>query len=97
MTQQYIGTGRVLIGLCQDVTIGAASAACTTAFSAQTYKIRVKATSDCRIRIEKTPVAITTDTYMSAGDVEWFTCNPGEEIACIQVSSGDTLNISEGD
>jgi hypothetical protein len=92
---QYFGTGR-LLGVSQDVAIGAASAACTNAFGTQTYKIRVKTTSDCRIRIEKTPTALATDTYMSAGDTEWFTCNPGEKIACIQVSASGTLNVSEG-
>lgn len=92
---QYVGTGR-LLGVNQDVTIGAASAATTNAFSAQTYKIRVKTTSDCRIRINQSPTALATDTYMSAGDVEWFTCNPGEKIACIQVSVAGILNVSEG-
>lgn len=96
MGQQYIGTGRIIVGLCQDVTIGAASVACTTAFGAQTFKVRIKVTSDCRIRIDKTPTAISTDTYMSSGDVEWFTCNPGEKIACIQVSAAGTMNITEG-
>jgi hypothetical protein len=97
---QYVGTGR-LLGINQDVAIGAASAPVTNGFSSQTYKIRVKATSDCRIRIGPPPlagtlIAVATDTYMSAGDTEWFTCNPGEKIACIQVSAGGTLNVSEG-
>ncbi|SHM41110.1 hypothetical protein [Bradyrhizobium lablabi] len=93
---QYVGTGRILVGTGQDVTIGAASAACTNAFGTQTYKIRVKATSDCRVKINKAPTATATDTYMGAGDTEWFTCNPGEKIACIQVSAGGTLNVTEG-
>lgn len=92
---QYVGTGR-LIGTNQDVAIGAASAAVTNPFSSQTYKIRVKVTSDCRIRINQSPTALAADTYMSAGDTEWFTCNPGEKIACIQVSGAGTMNVSEG-
>lgn len=92
---QYVGTGRILAGLSQDVAIGAASAA-STAFSAETYKVRVKVTSDCRVRITQNPTAISTDTYMSAGDTEWFTCNPGEKIACIQVSASGTMNVTEG-
>ena len=95
MAQQYIGTGR-LLGVNQDVAIGATSAAVTNAFGSQTYKVRVKVTSDCRIRIEKTPVAVATDTFMSAGDTEWFTCHPGEKIACIQESGAGKLNVSEG-
>lgn len=95
MGTQYIGTGRILVGLSQDVAIGAASAS-STAFSSETYKVRVKVTSDCRVRIDKTPTAISTDTYMSAGDTEWFTCSPGEKIACIQVSAAGTMNVTEG-
>ncbi len=95
MGTQYIGTGRILVGTSQDVAIGAASVP-STAFGAQTYKVRVAVTSDCRIRIEKTPVAIVTDTLMSAGSTEWFTCSPGEKIACIQVSGAGTMNVTEG-
>jgi len=92
---QYVGTGRILSGLSQDVAIGAASAA-STAFSSETFKIRVKVTSDCRIRINQSPTAVSTDTYMSAGDTEWFTCSPGEKIACIQVSAAGIMNVTEG-
>jgi hypothetical protein len=95
MGLQYVGTGRLLPGTSQDVAIGAASTACTNAFGSGTYKIRVKVTSDCRIRIEKSPTALSTDTYMSAGDSEYFTVNPGEKIACIQVSAAGTLNLTE--
>lgn len=95
MGTQYIGTGRILVGLSQDVAIGAASAA-STAVSSETFKIRVKVTSDCRVRISQAPTAVSTDTYMSAGDVEWFTCNPGEKIACIQVSGAGIMNVTEG-
>lgn len=95
-THQYVGTGR-LLGISQDITIGAASVSCTNVFSSQTYKVRVKVTSDCRIRIgPATLTAVATDTFMSAGDTEWFTCNPGEKIAVIQETAAGKLNVSEG-
>jgi hypothetical protein len=42
---QYIGTGR--LGASQDVAYGSSSAA-SAAFGAQTYKVRLVATTDCR-------------------------------------------------
>jgi hypothetical protein len=53
---QYIGTGR--LGASQDVAYGSSSAA-SAAFGAQTYKVRLAATTDCRIRIsDGTPTAV---------------------------------------
>jgi hypothetical protein len=90
---QYIGTGR--LGASQDVAYGASSAA-SAAFGAQTYKVRLVATSDCRIRIgDGTPTAVATDTYLPALAAEYFTVTPGQKVAAIQVSSAGTLNVTE--
>jgi hypothetical protein len=84
---QYIGTGR--LGASQDV-------ACS-AFGTQTYKVRLVATTDCRIRIsDGTPTAVATDTYLPALAAEYFTVTPGQKVAAIQVSSAGTLNVTEG-
>lgn len=93
---QYWGVARISTDSApQDVAIGASSAACTTAFGGSTFKVRLYATSDCRIRFGKTPTALATDTYLAGGGAEYFTVNPGEKVACIQVSSSGTLNVSE--
>jgi len=91
--QQYIGTGR--LGAAQDVAYTATSAA-STAFGAQTYKIRVVATTDCRIRIgDGTPVAVTADSYLPALSEVCFTVTPGQKVAAIRVSTDGSLNVTE--
>jgi hypothetical protein len=90
---QYIGTGR--LGASQDVAFTGSSAA-SAAFGAQTYKVRLVTTTDCRIRIsDGTPTAVATDTYLPALAAEYFTVTPGQKVAAIQVSSAGTLNVTE--
>ena len=90
---QYIGTGR--LGASQDVAFGSSSAA-SAAFGAQTCKVRLVATADCRIRIgDGTPTAVATDTYLPALAAEYFTVTPGQKVAAIQVASAGTLNVTE--
>ena len=83
------------LGAAQDVAIGAASAA-SAAFGAQTYQVRVAATSACRIRIgDGTPAALATDSYLPADRPEYFTCTPGQKIAVIQDAAGGKLSVTE--
>jgi hypothetical protein len=83
------------LGAAQDVAIGAASAA-SVAFGAQTYQVRVVATSACRIRIgDSTPTALATDSYVPADRPEYFTCTPGQKIAVIQEAAGGKLSVTE--
>jgi hypothetical protein len=90
---QYIGTGR--LSTSQDVAYTGSSAA-SAAFGAQTYKVRLLATTDCRVRIsDGTPTAVATDTYLPALAAEYFTVTPGQKVAAIQQFSAGTLNVTE--
>ena len=72
------------------------SSAASAAFGAQTYKVRLVATTDCRIRIsDGTPTAVATDSYLPASAAEYFTVTPGQKVAAMQVSSAGTLNVTE--
>jgi hypothetical protein len=83
------------LGTVQEVAIGAASAA-SAAFGAQTYQVRVVATSACRVRIgDGTPTALAADSYLPADRPEYFTCTPGQRIAVIQESAGGKLSVTE--
>ena len=89
----YIGTGR--LGTSQDVSYTASSAA-SAAFGSQTYKVRLLATTDCRVRIgDGTPTAVAADTYLPALSVEYFTVTPGQKVAAIRQSADGTLNVTE--
>jgi len=90
---QYIGVGR--LGLSQDVTFSATHGENSTPFAAGTYKVRVAGGSiDCRIRIGKSAVAVTTDTFLPLGSVEYFTAYPGEVLSAVGASAG-TINVTE--
>jgi hypothetical protein len=81
------------LGTAQEVAIGAASAA-SAAFGAQTYQVRVVATSACRVG-DGTPAALAADSYLPADRPEYFTCTPGQRIAVIQESAGGKLSVTE--
>ena len=82
-------------GAAQEVAIGAASAT-SAAFGAQTYQVRLAATSACRIRIgDGTPTALATDSYLPADRPEYFTCTPGQKIAVVQEAAIGKLSVTE--
>lgn len=68
----------------QTITIGAASAAITNAVNAYVNKVRIATTGNCHIKIDNTPVATSSDLYLPAGAVEYFTLSPGQKVAAIQ-------------
>lgn len=83
------------LGTGQNVTTSGTSAA-STAFGAQTYEIRVAVTEAAYVRVgDGTPTAVTGDTLMAAGSVEYFRVSPGQKIAAIQVSTGGIMNVTE--
>jgi hypothetical protein len=93
MAQQYIGTAR--LGTHQ-VKAYTTSAEIDTAISSGINKVRVVVTSAAYIKVGKTPVTATTsDVYMPADSPEYFTINPGEKVAAVQVSSGGNLHVTE--
>jgi hypothetical protein len=80
----------------QTVTIGAASAACANGFDPQTHVVRLTASVDCFIKLGPTGVvAANTDTFLPAGQTEYFSVNPGQKVAVIQSTAGGTLYITE--
>jgi len=83
------------LGVVQTVTIGAASAPCTNPFGSQTREVRVVCTSNAHVVFAATPVATTSDTYMTAGREEEFRVNPGEKIAVIQNAAAGVLYVTE--
>jgi hypothetical protein len=80
----------------QLLTTTTTSAACT-AFSSQTYKIRVFTTSTSTfIRIsDGTPTAVATDTLLPSNFPEYFTCTPGQKVAAINSTGASTLSVTE--
>lgn len=86
------------LGPAQVVAIGAASAK-STAFSSETYAIRVVADGKCHIRVGTDSVpgplaAVATDALVSANSQpEYIRVAPGEKLAVIQ-DGASTGNVS---
>lgn len=86
-------------GNVQNIAIGATSAQLTTKFGAETFQVRLCATSACYYVVSEnaSPVAATTanGSYLPAGVVEYVTVNPGQTLTTIQASAAGTLNVVE--
>ena len=73
-----------------------ATAANSSAISAQVRYVRLYATTDCFITISNPAVtATTTATPLVAKDYEIFKVAPGQIISAIRASSDGSLYISE--
>lgn len=84
------------LGTTQTVAYTGASAACSTAFAAGTKQIRVTANSACCIKVAGSPTATTSDAYLPAHVVEYFTVNSGEKIAAIRASTDGLDTATSG-
>ena len=90
---QYIGVGR--LSTVQNVAYTGTAGTLTNAFGTQTYKVRCLATTDCYIRIEASPTATTSDTYLVGLSAEYFSVSPGQKVSAVQVSAAGTLIVTE--
>lgn len=84
------------LGETQVVTVAGSSAAIATALGSQTNQVRVVSTTACHVAVGGSAVAATTsDAYMPAGIVEYFTVSPGQKLAFIQSASGGYAYVTE--
>ena len=83
-------------GTTQEVAYTGTSAACTTAFGAQTYRVRVVANSACHIVFAGTPTAATTDAFLPANWVEEIVVTPGQKIAAVRAATGGLVTATSG-
>lgn len=91
---QYWGTAR--ISTKNNVTIATAStAAVSSAFGAQTYRIRIASQFDCYYNVgDSVSSADATDTLLPAGQIEYVTVTPGQKIAIYAGTTG-TVSVRE--
>lgn len=90
---QYIGTG--YLGTHQSVAYTGTAGTITNAISDGVFKARVVCTSAAYIKIGKSVTATSSDVYMAADAVEYFSVRPGEKVSAIQVSGSGTLHVTE--
>lgn len=90
---QYVGTGR--LGAVQSVSYTGTAGTIANVVGLQTYKVRVLVTTDAYIRIDNSPTATTSDSYLPGLAAEYFTITPGQKVSAIQVASNGTLFVTE--
>lgn len=83
---------RLITGSGQVFTSTGTSQA-STPFGIQTHAIRVYATGNVNIRIDNNPVATATDGLLLGGKPEYFTVNPGQQLAVI--GGGAKVHLTE--
>ena len=89
----YWGTGR--LGRHQSVSYTGTAGTISNAIGDGVMKVRVVVTSAAYIKIGKSPTATSSDVYMPADSVEYFTVMAGEKVSAIQVSDSGTLHVTE--
>lgn len=82
----------------QTIAYTSSSVAASSTFSAQTYQIRLAATSACHYRISdggSAAAADNTSEFLPANTIEYVRVNPGQSIAAIRASGG-LLSATDG-
>lgn len=86
-------------GVTQALAIGAASATLANPFGAQTYQVRLSATSACYYLITETAAIVAATaanaSYLPANWVEYVTVTPGQKLTAIEASAAGTLSVTE--
>jgi hypothetical protein len=90
---QYFGTGR--LGTTQSVAYTGTAGTIASSVGTGTLKVRVVATTDCFIKIDKDPTATTSDALLPGLAAEYFTITAGQKVSAIQVTTGGTLYVTE--
>ena len=82
----------------QTISYTSSSVAAASTFSAETYQVRLAATSACCYKIgdgAQTAVADSTSEFLPANWVEYVRVNPGQSIAAIRTGGG-LLTATDG-
>ena len=86
------------LGATNNITIATTSTAlASSAFSGETYQIRVSATAVCYMKIgdpSATPTATTSDALLPANWVDVITVTPGQKISIFSATT-QTISIVE--
>jgi len=84
-------SSRIIKSQATAITSGTVSQS-ATAFSAQTYQIRVTSPIGVWIRYgDGAQTAVATDTYLPANVIEYFTVAPGQTFAFLSTSTSSGM------
>ena len=86
---------RIIAGSGQNITSSGTAANNSTAFASNTSIIRISPSAAIRYRVGPNATALTTDTLLPAGAVEYVGIVAGDRLSVIQDSTGGTVSVSE--
>lgn len=72
------------------------TAAASSAFSGQTYKVRLTANSACHYTFAAAPVATTDHPFLPANAVEYVTVTPGQKVSAVRAASDGLVIATSG-
>jgi hypothetical protein len=78
----------------QTVAIGVASAQSAATASGTKY-VRIACTSAAYIAIGANPTATSSSMIVPANTAQIFKCNGSDKVACLQVSAGGVMSVTE--
>lgn len=83
------------LGTVYTFTMSASSQA-TSAFGAQTYRVRVATGAQpAYIVFGSSPTAAATDSLIGANVVDYFDVTPGQKAAVLQAGTAGTITVTE--
>ena len=83
------------LGTTQTASYTDTAAAISNAFGVGTQVVRVNSTTGCHIRFGASPTAVTTDSFLKAGEPEYFVVTPGHKVSAVRTTTNGVLTVSE--
>lgn len=84
------------MGTTQAVSVTSSSASIASVLGEQTRQVRVVSSVACHVKIgDGSLTATTSDAYLPAAVVDYFTVTPGQSIAFIRSASDGTAYVTE--
>lgn len=95
MPRTYGGVNAPRLGSANNVVVGTTSTAvASTAFSGQTYQIRIASPAACNYKISEAPTAAATDAYLPPNWVEYVGVGAGQKISFFSATT-QTVSVTE--
>lgn len=98
MSRRFVNTDSARMGVTNNVVATSVTSVASAAFGAQTFQIRIAATSAVNYKIgdpAATPTATTSDVLLPQNWVEYVTVTPGQKIAFFNPAATVTVSVVE--
>jgi hypothetical protein len=82
MARSFLNVDSARLGTVNNVAVATTSTSvASSAFGSQTYQVRIAASAASFYKVDQSPTAAATDTFLPLNWVEYVTVSPSEKIA----------------